>query len=332
MKRILTLLILIVPILSFAQTDSKYMAGAVPEVDGKVVFTRELAFSNLSKEQIYTALLDWGNKMSENGNSTVAFTDIEKGLIAIQAKDIIRVKIGLFPTNVNMHYLLTIKCEESKCILTVSRIKYTNNPSSQNPTDILLAEEYITDKYALNKAKTKIHHGLGDYRMKTIDVVDNLAAEAQKAVDGYYAQQPSTTAPVQQQPVQVQKAEQPATIVVGEANKAEMKDITANEIPADVIKAVSENGLYITAVDGRPLSKAIWGKGGLDITSSKSAAVFSVTENTDNILYLLEKAETYTLAFVAKNADNVASLVIECRKSQQFDKLFVGEIVEVKTR
>ena len=45
----------------------------------------------------------------------------------------------------------------------------------------LTAEEYITDKYALNKTKTKIFRGTGDYRSKTIDFVDRIAADAQNA-------------------------------------------------------------------------------------------------------------------------------------------------------
>ena len=33
--------------------DSKYLAGAVPEVDGKVVFTKEFSIPGMSQDEIY---------------------------------------------------------------------------------------------------------------------------------------------------------------------------------------------------------------------------------------------------------------------------------------
>ena len=41
MKKIL-LLLLMIPVWGFAQTPSKYLAGAVPVVDGKVTFTQTI--------------------------------------------------------------------------------------------------------------------------------------------------------------------------------------------------------------------------------------------------------------------------------------------------
>ena len=35
-----------------AQEPAKYMAGAVPEVNGKVVFSTKLAVDNMSKSQV----------------------------------------------------------------------------------------------------------------------------------------------------------------------------------------------------------------------------------------------------------------------------------------
>lgn len=359
MKRIL-LFLLLIPALLHAQSE-KYMEGAVPEVNGKVVFTRNLNVPSFSQEQIYNAVLDWSHHQFTEKGCSILYSDAQKGVIAIQGLEQFVVKIGLFPGKVNIHYMQTIRCANGVCTFETSRVRYTNNPSSKNSTDIIVAEEYITDKYALNKAKTKIFNGTGDYRKKTIDMVDRLAADGQNAIYSYNGQtlypaavQPAYTAMQPQQPAAVQPQQtavqpvqaavqpqqnsaQPAKVAVPASTEG-MKSIAVQQIPAKLLDAVSANGFYITAVDGRTLANAIAGKGGLDIdmNTGEGAAMFSITENTDNILYLLEKAGSYTLVLYentpAGGVSQTPDLVIECKKSQQFDKLFVGDITDMKVK
>ena len=358
MKRFL-LVLLLIPALLHAQSD-KYMAGAVPEVDGKVVFTRELNVSGFSGEQIYNALLDWSHKTFTENSSRILYTDAQRGVIAAQGEEVMIIKIGLFPGKVKAMYMLTINSSDGKCTLTTSRIRYKNNPSSKDGEEIITAEEYITDKYALNKTKTKIFRGTGDYRSNTIDIVDRIAAEAQNAVYSYnnvaqqpvYAQavqqpvpqqsvqqtqqtqlqqQPEQTQPQQQtQQTQPQKAVAAKIDAPADFSTEGMKSISPVEIPENIRNLVAEKGLYITSVGGRKLNNAIAGKGALDISSGKASSMFSLTSNTDNILFLMEMTDSYTLVLLGEN--NKPALEIKCKKGQQFDKTFVGEIVEAKIR
>lgn len=358
MKRFL-LVLLLIPALLHAQSD-KYMAGAVPEVDGKVVFTRELNVSGFSGEQIYNALLDWSHKTFTENSSRILYTDAQRGVIAAQGEEVMIIKIGLFPGKVKAMYMLTINSSDGKCTLTTSRIRYKNNPSSKDGEEIITAEEYITDKYALNKTKTKIFRGTGDYRSNTIDIVDRIAAEAQNAVYSYnnvaqqpvYAQavqqpvpqqsvqqtqqtqlqqQPQQTQPQQQtQQTQPQKAVAAKIDAPADFSTEGMKSISPVEIPENIRNLVAEKGLYITSVGGRKLNNAIAGKGALDISSGKASSMFSLTSNTDNILFLMEMTDSYTLVLLGEN--NRPALEIKCKKGQQFDKTFVGEIVEAKIR
>ena len=358
MKRFL-LVLLLIPALLHAQSD-KYMAGAVPEVDGKVVFTRELNVSGFSGEQIYNALLDWSHKTFTENSSRILYTDAQRGVIAAQGEEVMIIKIGLFPGKVKAMYMLTINSSDGKCTLTTSRIRYKNNPSSKDGEEIITAEEYITDKYALNKTKTKIFRGTGDYRSNTIDIVDRIAAEAQNAVYSYnnvaqqpvYAQavqqpvpqqsvqqtqqtqlqqQPQQTQPQQQtQQTQPQKAVAAKIDAPADFSTEGMKSISPVEIPENIRNLASEKGFYITEVGGRKLNNAIAGKGALDISSGKASSMFSLTSNTDNILFLMEMTDNYTLVLLGE--DNRPALEIKCKKGQQFDKTFVGEIVEAKIR
>ena len=56
--------------------DSKYLAGAVPEVDGKVVFTKEFSIPGMSQEEIFKRMQNWmETRLKKNENtSRVVYT------------------------------------------------------------------------------------------------------------------------------------------------------------------------------------------------------------------------------------------------------------------
>ena len=116
-KVILALMVLALPLMADAQSKglfakkplkmnkdmSAYMAGAVPEVDGKVVFTQNIAFTGKSKEQVYANLIQWSSLRympdTEHGmwndkdyyknlqNAKVAVADEKNGVIVCQADE-----------------------------------------------------------------------------------------------------------------------------------------------------------------------------------------------------------------------------------------------------
>ena len=53
----LFLLFLLIPVTLFAQVDKKYLAGAVPVVDDRVVFTEELNLPERSQNDIFATFL-----------------------------------------------------------------------------------------------------------------------------------------------------------------------------------------------------------------------------------------------------------------------------------
>lgn len=51
--------------------DSRYLAGAVPEVDGRVVFSREFSIPGMSQDEIYERMLKWlDGRMAQNKNNS----------------------------------------------------------------------------------------------------------------------------------------------------------------------------------------------------------------------------------------------------------------------
>ena len=84
MKQLL-LLLLLIPGLLPAQENPKYLEGAVPVADGKVVFTRELSLPGAPRQAIFNGALAWANeRFMPDGEfqSRVLTSDAENGQIA----------------------------------------------------------------------------------------------------------------------------------------------------------------------------------------------------------------------------------------------------------
>ena len=94
MKKYLFLLLLFTSSFLSAQDESKYLAGAVPVVDGKVTFTYTFENVQMSQQQIYDTLLKTVSKQKKNKIG-------DEYSILIWKKDRLFVKVP------NIWYLLT---------------------------------------------------------------------------------------------------------------------------------------------------------------------------------------------------------------------------------
>ena len=177
------------PALLHAQRDdSKYLAGAVPEADGKVVFTKDFSIPGMSQDTIYSRLLRWMDaRLAKNGNnSRVVFSDKEKGqIVGIGDEWIVFSSTALSLDRTKILYQLTVTCQPEKCVFEVEKIRFNYREGKEKYT----AEEWITDKYALNKSQTKLVRGLAKWRRKTVDFVDALCIEVTEALSASTAAQ-----------------------------------------------------------------------------------------------------------------------------------------------
>lgn len=170
--------------------DSKYLAGAVPEVDGKVVFTKEFSIPGMSQDEIYNRIYGWMEaRLKQNENiSRIVFSDKEKGQIVGMGDEwIVFSSTALSLDRTKILYQLTATCQPEKCTLEVEKIRFNYREGKEKYT----AEEWITDKYALNKAQTKLVRGLAKWRRKTVDFVDELALGATEALSAATANAPA---------------------------------------------------------------------------------------------------------------------------------------------
>ncbi|WP_288287168.1 DUF4468 domain-containing protein [uncultured Prevotella sp.] len=188
MKKILIAMMLSMPLVISAQDntweqvqqnnlDQKYLVGAVPEVDGHVVFSTTINAPGKSAQQIYDVLRDELLKMTKEPNQ------IEQSRITLDDKDAHKLVASyqewlVFknkPLNLDRTrflYQIIADCKDGQADIKLNRIVYIYDEERDMTT--YKAEEWITDQYGLNKKKNKLARVSGKFRRKTVDRVDYL--------------------------------------------------------------------------------------------------------------------------------------------------------------
>lgn len=161
-----------------ANPDAKYLVGAVPEIDGKVVFSTTIQAPGKSKEQIFNILLDKMTKMAKEPNqfeqSRIVLAD-EKNhsqIVGNYQEWLVFKNKPLVLDRTRMFYHLIVDINDGEANVQLTRIYYLYEEERMPQT--FQAEDWITDHYGLNKKKTKLSRVSGKFRRKTIDRKDYI--------------------------------------------------------------------------------------------------------------------------------------------------------------
>ncbi len=157
--------------------DAKYLRGAVPEVDGKVVFSHHIDAPGKSTKQIYDILHQYMSKMikekNQLENSKLISENEKEHIITAYLEEWLVFKSNLISLDkTRFSYALEAKCTDGAADITLSHIRYlyeeNRDPQRYN------AEDWITDKEAVNKKNTRLYPRSGKFRRKTIDRKDYI--------------------------------------------------------------------------------------------------------------------------------------------------------------
>lgn len=192
MKKYLIAILMAMPVIASAQDntwerieqepveqenpDTKYLAkDAVPEIDGKVCWQATIQAPGKSAQQIYDILLKQMEKMvkepNQIANSAVVIKDTEKlELGAIFHEWLVFKNSALSLDRTQFHFQLIAKCTNEQVEVKIAHLSYDYN-IERKPVHYA-AEEWITDKYAVNKKRTKLYPLSAKFRRKTIDRKD----------------------------------------------------------------------------------------------------------------------------------------------------------------
>lgn len=191
-KLLLSVMILCMPVIGFAQNtweiqkdenkaavnpDQKYLAGAVPVVDGKVVFETTIDAPGKTASQIYDIVKKYLTKMTKEENqleqSRIILDDSVKHEICGHYQEWLVFKsTALVLDRTRFFYNLLVNCDNGKANVKMMRIYYYYDEERIPQT--YKAEEWITDEYGLKKSKKKLSRVTGRFRKKTIDRKDYI--------------------------------------------------------------------------------------------------------------------------------------------------------------
>lgn len=181
------------PALDPNSEDYKYLKpGAMPEQDGKVVFTLDLDVPALSAQQVYdrmyVALDTIANQecqiQDERSKSGVVMVNKKEHSIVAQYHEWMTFKKNFVVLDrTRFNYTVIAKCTDGHLHLTLERMTFLYEQG--RPTEMRTnAEEWISDKEAVNKKGTKLLPGSAKFRRSTIDRKDDLFELITKMVKG----------------------------------------------------------------------------------------------------------------------------------------------------
>ena len=146
--------------------------GVVPEVDGKVEFGYELDLPGLTAQQVYDKAylaLDSLAHTDNQINSCVALVNRKEHIIAARYQEWLEFSRSFISLDrTKFSYTIIATCSDNHLCLKLQRISYNYEEERQSGFKTT-AEKWITDKYAVNKKRTKLTTGPAKFRRKTID-------------------------------------------------------------------------------------------------------------------------------------------------------------------
>jgi len=161
--------------------DAKYLEGAVPEVNGQVEWRLSIDVPGKSAEWIYDKLgqlfTDMTHAEGQMEQSRVALADEATHTLGVRFQEwLVFRNSTLSLDRTEFNFTIIAECTNEHADVKLGRINYVYEENRDGGMTAK-AEEWITDKYGLNKSKTKLARLSGKFRRKTIDRKDYIFRE-----------------------------------------------------------------------------------------------------------------------------------------------------------
>ena len=190
MKKFLFALLFALPLMVSAanRDDSKYLRGAVPEKDGIVTFTQTFSVPGKTQAAIFPVIQAYVKKLVEEARQDIRTRIVlnEDNTIVANIEEVMTFKKKFLSwDHCYFRYYISAECTpDAKVKMTITKISYqylfdNDGRGGEN----YKAEEWITDKEAINKAGTKLYPRCGKFRRKTVDRVEEIFAGARNSFE-----------------------------------------------------------------------------------------------------------------------------------------------------
>lgn len=152
--------------------DFYLQKGIIPEVGGKVVWTETVDAPGATADQLYDKAFAYLTELTQGSNqldgSKVALVNkSEHSIVATVHEKLVFSSSFLSLDFTQFNYVLQATCRDGQATLTMNRLTY--NYDVQGNVSNLTAEQWITDKYAVNKKQTRLLPVSGKFRRATVD-------------------------------------------------------------------------------------------------------------------------------------------------------------------
>ena len=158
------------------KVDPKYLKGAVPEVNGQVVFSKHIEAPGKTASQIYDIMLQYMERLTKTSyqiDSKISSSDAQNHeIVGIYQEWLVFKNTALSLDRTRFFYALRAQCSDGAVDVEMLRIRYLYE--EERTPQRMTAEEWITDKESVNKKNTKLMPMSGKFRRKTIDSKDYL--------------------------------------------------------------------------------------------------------------------------------------------------------------
>ncbi len=169
-------------------TTDNYLKGAVTEKNGVVVFEETFIVPGKSKVDIFDSLKNYTQSIVTGENhlpqSRITELSPNKDIIAASVEETLWFKrTALVSDFARFFYQLVFEVSDGQFKVTLLRIRYIYEPMATPGQDnVMLAEEWITDKEALKKDGAQLRRGTSKkFRIATIDRKNQLFRGAGRA-------------------------------------------------------------------------------------------------------------------------------------------------------
>ncbi|MFV0418312.1 MAG: DUF4468 domain-containing protein [Dysgonomonas sp.] len=321
----LILLCTIVSVFANAQDDnSKYLAGAIPEIDGRVVFTKTIEPKRaVSDTDLYELMLKWANtnyaeSQDEELLRRVLLANSEERDIACYGEDFFTFRRNAFILDrAKITYQLIIDIKEGKCEVAIRNIKFDYQSESKGTP----AEEMISDRIALNKSKDKLNRYYDKFRIRTVDSVNSIF----NSIDVYLNGKPTVAAVSTPGAVEAMTAGKTETQVASDGQLAGYKRITIDKIPEKLLNSWT---VITSGQSNQPdVMTALWGGTG---SFGDNKVAFSILNPERHKTDVIDNGDTYTISFYTDIYSD-ALKAIETRDGKSADKIKKSELTPLKT-
>ncbi len=167
------------------EKDREYLAGTVPEVDGKVVFSADIPTTGTTAEDNYQKAYQYLDRLAhedcQTNKSQVAIVNPqEHSIVATYCENLTLFKGALELDRTIFNYVIVVTCSDTDVNVSIERLsfdyKYTKEPTH------MTAEEIITDSKLLTGNGTRLKKTYAKFRRATVDRMRTIIAGLREAL------------------------------------------------------------------------------------------------------------------------------------------------------